>query len=267
MLVRCRKLFLKCFKKLQTDFYRKLLISDLTISKTSEHKCLCKGLATRIEYTTDSKFIFHHRTKGPAFIIKCKKCGSFTHRWETNDRLHRDPNIDGNVSPAYIDYDCSPYWSKTIELMWYKNGVLHRVNGPALYKNYLRGSSVKGTLYKIKWYNNGKIHNNDFSTCGKVYPAIIKKSYNAFTKEWYSHGDKLRSVIKYKEVYTDKRFKNGKLHNEDGPAFIRIKGNNKIVKWYYNGKKHRSDGPAVEKMMTTGVNYCQEWWADGERIK
>jgi hypothetical protein len=45
---------------------------------------------------------------------------------------------------------------------------------------------------------------------------------------------------------------NGKLHREDGPAYIRAAG---YRAWWLNGKRHREDGPAV--IWASGT---QEWW-------
>ena len=45
---------------------------------------------------------------------------------------------------------------------------------------------------------------------------------------------------------------NGKLHREDGPAFIRIVNDYKA--WYINNKLHREDGPAVE------MGHFKEWY-------
>jgi hypothetical protein len=47
----------------------------------------------------------------------------------------------------------------------------------------------------------------------------------------------------------------GKLHREDGPAFVRADG---TKYWYVNGKIHREDGPAIE--FTNGAKL---WYLDG----
>ena len=48
---------------------------------------------------------------------------------------------------------------------------------------------------------------------------------------------------------------NGKLHREDGPAYI---GANGDKCWYINGNRHREDGPAY-----IGANGDKEWWING----
>jgi hypothetical protein len=44
---------------------------------------------------------------------------------------------------------------------------------------------------------------------------------------------------------------NGKLHREDGPAYIE----HFYRSWYINGKRHRLDGPAVEF-----DKLYKQWW-------
>ena len=50
---------------------------------------------------------------------------------------------------------------------------------------------------------------------------------------------------------------NGKLHREDGPAYVGASG---TKQWYLNGELHREDGPAVEDASGT-----KEWWVNGKR--
>lgn len=45
--------------------------------------------------------------------------------------------------------------------------------------------------------------------------------------------------------------KYGKLHRENGPAFIFLNGK----QWWYNGKLHREDGPACEYITGFNVYY------------
>lgn len=87
--------------------------------------------------------------------------------------------------------------------------------------------------------------------------------------------DKKRRIIEY---HDDK----GRLHREDGPAFIhepssitcwyqrgllhRVDGpawivNNGFKAWYYEGKHHREDGPA-----TIPVNGEPEYWLNDKQI-
>jgi hypothetical protein len=55
---------------------------------------------------------------------------------------------------------------------------------------------------------------------------------------------------------TQRWWKNGLLHREDGPAVIYLDG---YESWYLNGESHRIDGPAV-----IGPNDCYEWYFNNE---
>ena len=90
---------------------------------------------------------------------------------------------------------------------WYKEGKLHREDGPAIECNIINDH---------RWYKEDKLHREDG-------PAI--EFYNRY-KEWY------------KEWY-----KEGKYHREDGPA---IENSNGDKHWFIEGKLHRLDGPAIE---------------------
>lgn len=48
----------------------------------------------------------------------------------------------------------------------------------------------------------------------------------------------------------------GRLHREDGPAFV---GRHGSEKWYLHGRLHREDGPAIKN----GKHI--EWWLNGKR--
>lgn len=50
----------------------------------------------------------------------------------------------------------------------------------------------------------------------------------------------------------------GKLHREDGPAYIRVDGSKA---WFLNGKRHRLDGPAL-----IYADGSEEWWVNGNEV-
>ena len=83
-----------------------------------------------------------------------------------------------------------------IYLLWYKNGLLHRENGPAV--EYSNG--------KKEWYKNGELHREDG-------PAIEWKSGN---KEWFKNGKLHREngpAVEKKDG-TKMWYKNGKIVKE-----------------------------------------------------
>ena len=62
---------------------------------------------------------------------------------------------------------------------WYKNGKLHREDGPAI---------ERADGYK-KWYKNGKLHREDG-------PAI---EWAGRAKHWYQHGEFIREEVAQKK--------------------------------------------------------------------
>ena len=58
------------------------------------------------------------------------------------------------------------------------------------------------------------------------------------------------------------RNKNGKYHNENGPAVIRYypNGNVEYKSWYINGKEHNENGPAIIEYYPNGNVKHKSWW-------
>ena len=109
---------------------------------------------------------------------------------------------------------------------WYKNGKLHREDGPAL-------TNPDGTK---QWFKHGIRHREDG-------PAI---EYRSGEECWYKDGE-LHREDGPSVIHDDGSFewyKNGELHREGGPAFKNFDGE---LRWYKNGKLHREDGPAIDK--------------------
>lgn len=64
------------------------------------------------------------------------------------------------------------------------------------------------------------------------------------------------------EVWRDE---DGRLHREDGPAYIQRDANGVVTRevWHVDGRTHRVDGPAVIVRDPCGVVTLEQWWADG----
>ena len=125
---------------------------------------------------------------------------------------------------------------------FYKNGKLHREDGPAI--EYADG-------YKA-WYLNGNLHRTDG-------PAV---EYATGTKFWYLNGVLHRTdgpAIEYNNG--DKLwYINGKLHREGAPAVEHADGG---TLWYLNSNLHREDGPAwviPVGQPGAGVRYFIDGW-------
>jgi hypothetical protein len=167
--------------------------------------------------------------------------------------------------------------------LWYKDGVLHREDGPAI--EHANGDKFwyrDGKLHRLDgpaeeyasgtrcWYKDGKCHREDGPSCeysngdkiwhrhGKFHredgPAC---EYSDGTKKWYRDG-KLHREDGPACEYSDGRkmwHNDGNLHREGGPACEYSDG---TKKWYKDGNLHRLDGPAIE--WAGGTKY---WYKDG----
>lgn len=124
----------------------------------------------------------------------CMKNGYLTY-YNAEGKIHRDDD-----KPAMIKKDAS---GKIIDAYWYKDGKLHRDNGPAVD----RGDN--GTE-KI-WYRHGIRHRD-----GDL-PAYIADTETG-------------------RVFIEGYYKDGKKHRENGPAYIVYSpdGTANTKQWYLN---------------------------------
>ena len=122
---------------------------------------------------------------------------------------------------------------------WYRNGELHRDDGPAV--EWSNGSK--------HWYKNGERHRDG-------EPAVDN---NDEYKEWRQNGKLHRDDGPAIDNPNGSRYwyRNGVLHRDDGPAVEYADG---AKHWFQNGEPHRDDGPAVE--LANGDRY---WYKKGKR--
>jgi len=168
-----------------------------------------------------------------------------TKRWYRNGELHRD---DG---PAVE-------WADGTK-EWYRNGRKHRDDGPAEEGNGTRMWWREGSPHRDDgpaaewadgtkvWWSNGELHRDDG-------PAVERTDGS---KEWWRNGWFHRDDGPAIERTDGSKewWRNGKLHRDDGPAVEWADG---TKEWYRNGELHRDDGPAVIK-----ENRRREWWRNG----
>ena len=146
---------------------------------------------------------------------------------------------------------------------WYKDGLLHREDGPAIerangdkswYLNDLLhredGPAVIGANGLQYWYFNGELHREDG-------PAWIGADD---TQCWYLNGQRHREdgPARVWDNGTQEWWVNGQLHREDGPARIYANG---TQEWWVNGEVHREDGPAF-----IGSRGRKSWWLNGVKV-
>jgi antitoxin component YwqK of YwqJK toxin-antitoxin module len=77
-------------------------------------------------------------------------------------------------------------------------------------------------------------------------------------KEYYESGN----------VYCESYYINGKIHREDGPAYIWYYDNGDVAyKGYYiKGELHREDGPAIIRYHENGNVWHEYYYLNGERL-
>jgi hypothetical protein len=117
----------------------------------------------------------------------------------TKSKAFQEP---AKLNGKYISYLERIHKIKVEE--WFKDGQLHRENGPALI--HINGKRV----IVEEWYRNGKLHRDDG-------PAMQEEEF-------------------------DKWYKNGELHREDGPAiYINHDHGDVESKYYLNGIEYQKE--------------------------
>jgi hypothetical protein len=144
---------------------------------------------------------------------------------------------------------------------WWKDGVMHRDNAPALIDD--GKSELAPSEHVVEaWCRRGRLHR------GGDNPAVIMSDG---TQKWFVNGTKHRSGDKPAVVgangYLEWAIK-GKTHRSgDQPAII----DNGTYKWYSHGIIHReNDMPAIIKMKNTEEDEkfsngvcCLQWYKHG----
>lgn len=145
----------------------------------------------------------------------------------------------------------------TKKIIWYKNGVIHNDNAPAIITKESSGKWTK------EWYRNGELHRDGDE------PAIIDSDDN---KQWYKNGKLHREGDNPAIIFSngDKFwYKDGYIHRNNAPAAIGMgKSLENWEQWYKNGKLHREDGPALKAPKIQGFyrDPGEQWWLDGKQV-
>lgn len=137
---------------------------------------------------------------------------------------------------------------------WFKNGVLHREDGPA----FIQKMGIHHTV--TKWYKDGKLHRENG-------PAMITKDgiYN-WTNEWYMNNELHRDndLPAIENASNEKYwYQHGKLHRKNNPAVIQ--GN--FEQWWKYGKLHNENGPAQIILDFNTLKIIKKWFIDGNEIQ
>lgn len=117
-----------------------------------------------------------------------------------------------------------------------KNGVYHRLRGPAMVRYYENGKKEEE-----EWWCNGVHHRNDGPS----------------TRYWCHNGD-----LGFMAFYV-----HGKRHRVGAPAiqewFAGVLG---IEYWYQHGEYHREDGPAKIHRNCDGNITKEKWYIRGREL-
>lgn len=159
---------------------------------------------------------------------------------------------------------------------WYQNNKLHRVGGPARERGSsgsnlfsmgsafsfdLSNNRIRITFFgEEEWWVNGELHREDG-------PAVTRKDGSAF---WYLNGFLHRTggpAVEQSDGMMAWYFR-GRRHREDGPALV---GPNSLEAWYQHDLLHREDGPAfrygkIEEWHLRGVRVTEEIVMNPEKI-
>jgi hypothetical protein len=170
---------------------------------------------------------------------KKRKIDSFIKQLQQFGMVNNDiRKLSKSVEDSDLDPPTREYEDGSKE--WYKDGKLHRENGPAVespdgYKQWYKegkrhrenGPAIEWADGRKKWFKNGQIHRED--------------------------GPAFESPDGHKEWWVKDQF-----HREDGPAYEPADG---TKKWFKNGKRHREDGPAIEWSSGT-----KEWYINDKKL-
>ena len=146
------------------------------------------------------------------------------------DRAYKEIDLGGGYSQRiYSGYKA-----------WYKNGELHREDGPAI--EFADGSKA--------WYLNGKRHRKD-------RPAI---EFADGYKAWYLNGKRHRKDGPAVEYANGSKAWciNGKRHREDGSAVEYADGSKE---WWLNGVEVTAEiiGFIIKRKRKLALNYWLLW--------
>lgn len=179
-----------------------------------------------------------HSYNGEPSVKKYNIGGIIIYQAWHNDGKLNSLMISGDnkniILPAEIDIE-----NDTYKECYYKNGLLHREDGPAII------IKKNNKLICQKYYIDGKLNNNNG-------PAIIEYDNDIITK---------------KSFYRD-----GLCHNDDDKPAILIYNNDKknyhVKESYYfnNGVLHRHDKPSVIFYNTDTQVYDQYYYEHGNII-
>lgn len=177
--------------------------------------------------------------------------GKRVEEYYKNGKIHRDNG------PARIEYSLDKVYSEE----YYKYNKLHRDNLPAVIRYFGNTNIIK----LEKYFMNGKIHRDNG-------PAIITYSKTGIKllEEYYTHGKKKYEVKSPFLTTTNTRFIKEAhffacgFHRDEsiGPAYIEYNKNGNVLSevYYKQGEIYRHNGPSIMKYYDDGIIKSEEYY-------
>ena len=155
------------------------------------------------------------------------------------------------------------YSDGTTEEFYYRDGKIHRDDGPAWIFRYADGS-----VLSEEYYRDGKIHRDD----GPAWS--FHTADGSVWREDYYRNDKLHREggpariigMLSPEGPQEEYFRDGKYHREDGPAIIRHNSGRKCLAYYRDGKPYPANGPAYFEIMGDGTVVREDHYRNGKFV-
>ena len=177
-------------------------------------------------------------------VVSRIKPDDYSH--EFYHRFHREINKNilyesGNMTTEFAHKNAENIGGHR----WYKNGMLHRENGPAIQR--FDGS--------FAFMLDNKYHRDNGQ------PAVVYiDDGKTVREEWWFNGERHRAngpavTTKFGE---EQWYWKGQFHRDDGPAITNYEG---VKCWYKHGVRHRDGGPAI-----VYPNGDELWFINGREL-
>jgi acyl-CoA synthetase (AMP-forming)/AMP-acid ligase II len=199
------------------------------------------------------------------FIMRIKPGFRYTKEFQkfVEDRIIKEETVDVN-GKSIIRYTLDRYKYEIhdsddyLEITYYRDNELHRINGPAVIVLVKDNLSVR---FSAKWYKNGKQEREEL-------PAYLHYDVHANT-------DFVEQIYRW--------YENNKKSRQDGPAVIKIlKPLNNPITTIRNSKtmlairrdseggekelQRRNENPKHIIIKGDGDSIVEEYWRNGEKI-
>ncbi len=156
--------------------------------------------------------------------------------------------IRNEKGELHCDNGPAVYDEKKEYMLYYKNGKLHRLDGPAL----IQPKYIDGIHHKEEWYKDGLLHRDGDA------PAL-----------YYTFTSATSEIEGYEKTY----YKYGKQHRIGAPArflYDPFTPDDKSImcEWYIDDEMSRdpNDGPAQYILEEDGTTFAESYYYHGYKL-